>query len=216
MTRFANPCRLHAGNITRSLDTRIEKPCQFRYSVFVAEDPRIGFIVGFGGWTKVSWPGGQGYIRFAVNSDNKTWRIVELRMPDPTTEALRSLPLSRIEAAANAHGPVVLGLAVGRNGKPPADVESMFGGKQPEKLSRLRLERPKGKRLGDDFYKKVAIAYRGALAEGLNPRQALMQDTGAKPDSVARWVGEARRRGYLPPAQPGKATALAEPEKVVR
>jgi hypothetical protein len=89
------------------------------------------------------------------------------------------------------------------------------GAPEPVKLDRLRLARPKGNKL-DDFYKQVAIAYRGAIAEGMNPRQALAQDTGSKPDSVARWVREARRRGYLRPTQPGKATALAEPETVAR
>jgi hypothetical protein len=172
----------------------------------MTEDPRIGFIVGQGGWTKVAWPGGTGYVRFALNPDNKTWRIGELRL-DPTDEALRGFSRVRIENAANAHSVVALGIAMGWKKKPPADLESMFRGKKPEPLSRLRLTRPQGKRLDANFYKQVALAYKGAVAEGHNPRQTLARDSGAAPDTVARWVAEARRLDYLPPAEPGKVSA---------
>jgi hypothetical protein len=173
----------------------------------MSSDPRIGFIVGKGGWTKVAWPGGTGYVRFTLNPDRKTWRIAELHLDDPTDEALRGFNRVRIENAANAHWPVVLGLAMGRRQKPPANLESMFRGKKPEPLDRLMLKRPKGKQLDANFFKQVAIAYKGAVAEGHNPRQTLARDSGAAPDTVARWVGEARRLGYLPPAEPGKVSA---------
>lgn len=171
------------------------------------ENRRISFLVGKGGWTKVAWDGRDAYVRFTLNTDRKTWRIAEIRVLDPTSDALRSFPFSRIENGANAHSAVVLGLAVGRKAKAPPDVSKMFKGLEPAPHDRLRLRRPKGKQLDVDFYKAVALAYKGALAEGCDPRQTLARDSGAAPDTVARWVSEARRRGYLPPAQPGKVSA---------
>ena len=50
-------------------------------------------------------------------------------------------------------------------------------------------------------------AYRDALKLGLNPRPTLARDTHSAVDTVARWFGEARRRGYLPPTTPGKKRA---------
>ncbi len=173
----------------------------------MTDDPRIGFIVGMGGWTKVTWPGGAGYVRFTLNRDRKTWRVAELRIDNPTDEALRAFSRVRIENAANAHWPVVLGLAIGRTQKPPATLEDMFRGQKPVSLDRLRLKRPKGKQLDEGFFKQVAIAYKGAVAEGRNPRQTLARDSDAAPDTVARWIAEARRRGHLPPAEPGKVSA---------
>ncbi len=87
------------------------------------------------------------------------------------------------------------------------DVPAMFRGRPRGGMlleDRPRLERPAGKRLDDDFYKRVADAYQGALTELLNPRQTLARDSGSAPDTVARWVKEARRRGYLPETTPGR------------
>ena len=170
-------------------------------------DQRISFNVGMGGWTRVGWDSRQALVRFELNPDGKTWRIADVWMRDPSRDVLRSLPLSRIENAANANAVVVLGLAIGRTAEVPADPWTMFAGApEPVPYDRLRLERPKGKQLDADFYKRVAIAYRGALADGENPRQTLARDSGAAPDTVARWIREARRRGYLSKTEPGKVS----------
>jgi hypothetical protein len=151
------------------------------------------------------------YVRFALNPDRKSVRIVDLRMPNPTSEALRSLPLARIETAANANAAVMLGFALLHKQQPPPDVPDYFRklGKQrkaSERAGRFLLERPEGRRLDDGFFIRVARAYREAAALGLNPRQALARDSGSAPDTVARWVAEARKRGYLPKGQAGKVT----------
>jgi hypothetical protein len=71
----------------------------------------------------------------------------------------------------------------------------------------LKLTRPAKRRLPDEFYYDVSIAYTDAVEAGLNPRKTLAADSGAPADTVARWVGEARKRGHLPPGEPGKVTA---------
>ncbi|MEJ7569983.1 MAG: hypothetical protein WKF41_17175 [Gaiellaceae bacterium] len=179
-------------------------------------DPRISFIVGKGGWTYVAWNGRKALVRFELNPDKKTWRLAEIRIEDPSSETLRTMPLSRIGHAAMASPLVAVGLAVGHKQKAPADVAAMFRGRDPEPQVRLRLERPKGRKLDTNFYKTVALAYLGALAEGLNPRQTLARDAGVSPDTVARWVSKARRPplNLLPATEPGRVLPPPAHEQV--
>lgn len=177
----------------------------------VPEKP-ISIAVGPRGWTHVEWPGGVALVRFVLNRDRKTWRIAELRFVDPTPEAVRSFPLRRIETAANAGGLVPVGLAIGRTQEEPPDLWAFFSksakrAAAAKEAGRFLLERPAGRRLEDGFFVRVAQAYSDAVAAGLNPRQTLAKDANTSPDTVARWVGEARRRGFLPPTSPGRVAA---------
>jgi hypothetical protein len=175
-------------------------------------EPRLILAPGPAGWVEVTRPDTPPvYVRFALNRDRKTWRLVELRVPDPTGDVVRSLPLGRIATAANASHAVALGLAIGRSHDEPKDLAAWFKyhrgrADAMQAAGRYLLERPKRGKLDEAFYARVAEAYRGAVAMGLNPRQTLARDSGASPDSVARWVGESRRRGFLPKGQPGKVT----------
>jgi hypothetical protein len=181
--------------------------------------PLLSFAVGPAGWVEVTRPDEPPvYVRFTLNRDRKTWRLTELRVVHPTGDQLRALPLSRIETAANANGLVATGLAIGRTQNEPRDVPAWFRrhrarAEAMEAAGRYLLERPTGRRLDDVFYARVAEAYRGAVAAGLNPRQTLASDSGAAPDTVARWVGESRRRGFLPKGQPGKITVDSPKEE---
>jgi hypothetical protein len=69
------------------------------------------------------------------------------------------------------------------------------------------LDRPAGRRLDDDWYAKVAEAYRLAAARGLKPRTAIAEAASVSTDVAGRWVYEARKRGLLPKTQPGRVTA---------
>jgi hypothetical protein len=177
------------------------------------EERRVSLLPGPGGWAEAAWPPGHvAYVRFALNRDKKTVRVTELRIPDPTGEALRSFPLARIETAANASAIFMVGYANGHTLPEPTDVHGHFKkirGRlaKDQEAGRFILDRPEGRFLDDGFYIRVAKAYREAAALGLNPRQTLAKDSHAATDTVARWVGEARRRGYLPPGKPGKITA---------
>lgn len=140
-------------------------------------------------------------------------RIERLLLTDPKPEVVRIFPLARVLTAANANWALKLGLAGLQKNPEPTDVPGYF--RQHRKRlaasqaegGRFLLERPEGKFLDDGFYVRVARAYRDATARALNPRQTLARDTGSAPDTVARWVGEARRRGHLPPTKPGRVTA---------
>jgi hypothetical protein len=174
---------------------------------------------GPGGWVYVDWGNGRAWIRFGLDEHNKLTHVTEVHVADePTTEKLRQIPLGRIGAAVSANAAVQLPLAIGRKEKLPPDFLSAppknFGELVEKHKPRYRLKRPASRRLDDGFFENVARAYRDALSRGLKPRQALAADTGAARDTVAGWILQSRRRGYLPPAPPGKAIADAKKEEV--
>jgi hypothetical protein len=179
--------------------------------------PELSLAVGDGGWVRARFtardlPEQTVYIRFTPAGNR--WRAVELRLDDPRQEVLRAIPLSRIEHAVNASergeavaGQVVFGLAVGHENPTPADLRAHFKDKRRRIVGPVKLERPATRRLTDDFYKDVARAYSLAVETGRNPRKALAEASATPADTVARWIAEARRRGFLPPAEPGKVSA---------
>ena len=166
-----------------------------------------------GGWIHADWGDGRAWVRFGLDEENRLTRPTEVHVLEPTAERLRRVPLGRIQAAVTARGSGLIQfmLAVGINTEPPPGMLSTppdkFGEFVEKHKPRYRLKRPAGRRLDDTFFANVALAYRDAASRMLNPRQTIAADTGAAPDTVAGWVQEARRRGHLPPGQPGKVTA---------
>ena len=102
---------------------------------------------------------------------------------------LRSIPLGRIEAHANAvlHPDGAEYVVEGQAVIPPHLFE--LGGRS----------RP------DEFYAEVAAIYAGLVSHTHQP-VAVIADANNVPRTTAhRWVKEARVRGMLPPGRPGKA-----------
>jgi hypothetical protein len=161
-----------------------------------------------GGWLHADWGDGHAWVRFGRDEQNKLTRITELHLHDPSPELLRRIPLKRIHAAATARGAglVQLMLALGIDQEPEPGMLATPP-VRIETSERVVLRRPAGRRLDDRFYRDVAAAYRSAVAAGLQPRKAMVEDTRAADSTVAAWVLEARRRGYLPDAEPGKVSA---------
>ncbi len=163
-----------------------------------------------GGWLHADWGEGKVWVRFGKDKRDRLNRIIELHALDPSPDSLRRIPIKRIHAAATMRGAglVQLMLAAGFNEEPPpgmftAPVTRDTG---MELARRHQLKRPPGKRLDDAFYKDVAHAYQSAVAFGLQPRKTIVSDTGAADATVAGWILEARKRGYLPKGQPGKVS----------
>jgi hypothetical protein len=175
------------------------------------------------------------YVRLEIRDD--TFDAVEFRLFEPWLDRLREIPLRRIENAIRASTyvremlrsryeetePDFSDESVFYFGPSQAEREN-FGAGAPGAFSldaapgayaisgaaaglRFKLSRPAKRRLPDEFYADVAIAYMAAVEAGLNPRKALAADSGTPADTVARWIGQARKRGHLPPGEPGKATA---------
>jgi transposase len=54
--------------------------------------------------------------------------------------------------------------------------------------------------MSDAFSEEVAGVYRAAWESGENPTQAVAKHFEKPYSTAARWVGEARKRGFLGPA----------------
>jgi Arc/MetJ family transcription regulator len=117
------------------------------------------------------------------------YRLVGLTMTGHlSAERLRSLPVGRIEAAANAllHG------------------DSPGGGRSRARIAdSLRSNAVQG--YPDAFYDAVAAAYRGLVGNSSRPIAELAEANDVPLTTAQRWVKEARRRGKLPPGRPGKS-----------
>ena len=75
-------------------------------------------------------------------------------------------------------------------------------------LSALRTIGVSRRGLGDQFYRTVAEAYESLVASGERyPVKALAEMQPVDISTASRWISEARRRGYVPPSEPGKVKA---------
>jgi hypothetical protein len=156
-----------------------------------------------GGWVTARWEradGSRGSVAawFRLKTAER-WYIARLLVDVPTIALLRDVPLARIEQAVNADPEIREWIEAG------TDEETLHAARRAAS-KRPRLVRPTG-RLDDDFYRHVAAAYRGAVAHGLQPAKTLADESDSPQGSVNRWIGEARRRGYLPATSAGKARA---------
>ncbi|MEV6116646.1 hypothetical protein AB0L59_30265 [Streptomyces sp. NPDC052109] len=70
---------------------------------------------------------------------------------------------------------------------------------------RLPEIKPPQGRISDEFLQDVADAYRKLTDMSKPPAPAIAELSGAPVRTVHRWIYEARKRGILPPARPGRA-----------
>jgi hypothetical protein len=136
-----------------------------------------------------------------------------------TTERLRTVPLARIETLANTNPdfrPHIAGTdqhaisdAFDQVQRQANAVMLDNAGRKAEEFDRKAraprapLTRPDGKD-PDAFYARVAEAYREKVQTHRNVAVALAEEANVPPGTVHRWVLEARRRGFLPPARQGR------------
>ncbi len=227
---LAKPCHYRYGGRMSSRENLRGGGSHSKAGTVVAEtvaggsaltDSYFDIWPGPAGWAEISWypaesvPRAQPsvkplriYVRVAADKQTSSLRIVELRVHEPSQELLRGLPLGRIEIAANTQL-VQAYLHRSLDVEEPVNVADYFrlARRKRHETPRFVLKRPQTRRLPDAFYKDVARAYRDATERGLNPRKTLAIDAGTPADTVARWIGESRRRGLLPPAEPGKVSA---------
>lgn len=101
-----------------------------------------------------------------------------------SASTLRSVPLGRIEAHANAH----------QHGEGRADATI------PDELFTLD-----GRGRPDDFYAHVAAIYRHLVGQTKQPVASIAAANNVPKTTAHRWIKEARSRGLLAPGRPGKA-----------
>lgn len=94
------------------------------------------------------------------------------------------------------------------SGSIPTDVLVSEEG-DPEAGFSLGLTRPPGGRITDEFLQNIAELYRWAVESGRPPAIAIAHTSTDGHEvpvrTVHRWIAEARKRGFLPPAIKGKA-----------
>lgn len=107
-----------------------------------------------------------------------------------SAELLRSIPVGRIEAAANAQLHVSAPAAPAR--RPSARIAAVH-------------RSAGGRGYSDAFYRAVASAYRHLATTSKRPVADLAEANDVPASTAQRWVKEARRRNLLAPGRPGKA-----------
>jgi hypothetical protein len=129
-----------------------------------------------------------------------------------TADKLRSIPLAHIETVANTNPefrPHIAGTEQHPIGKTfdqviqeanKALMKEAYRKAQP----RTPLSRPDGSN-PDGFYRQVAEAYRDVAQTTSKVAKALAEEANVPVGTVHRWIMEARRRGFLPPARQGRA-----------
>jgi hypothetical protein len=131
-------------------------------------------------------------VRVRVDEgDDGRLHLVDLHVEGRVSaEVLRSIPIGRIEAAANAQ------LHASAPDRPPGRARATIP-------ARLRTNAVRG--YPDAFYDAVASAYRHLAATTHRPVAALAAANDVPVSTAQRWVKEARRRRLLAPGRPGKA-----------
>jgi hypothetical protein len=169
----------------------------------------LSFLPGPGGWVQVNERGRRSRRCFVhFKREKGRWQQTFLILEQPTPESVRAIPLRRIVLAVNAKGSVSDSLEARLEEQVPrqltADFYASFSGY--EKPEPIRLKRPSGRKLDDDFYREVADVYQLAVVRTLQPRAAISEAAGVSSDVAGRWIHEARKRGLIPKTTPGKVT----------
>lgn len=130
------------------------------------------------------------HVRVAAREDGRL-HLDGLRLDGPVSaEALRAVPVGRIEAAANAE-------------LHPGDQDGPRRRPRARIAASLRSNAVRG--YPDAFYQAVASTYRHLSASSSRPVAELAAANDVPVSTAQRWVKEARRRGLLAPGHPGKA-----------
>lgn len=178
------------------------------------------------GWVTLPGPDGVG-VHARLRAQGRRVVITDLYVHGTaiTAQTTRALPMRQIEALANtqllpreSHGPdgrVLVGPLVALAARGAGEDVPMSELREraqrvkavaAKKRARRRkpLRRPDGTN-PERFYQQVAAAYSEAVLATSKPAKVLAEEAGVPVGTVHRWIREARRRGYLPPARRGRA-----------
>ncbi|NUV60647.1 hypothetical protein [Streptomyces sp. CAI-85] len=184
---------------------------------------------GAPGWFEVAFPDVVPRILIKAVEKDGRWVVGNLILVSEALDsaALKSIPIARIESLLNTRT-VTAALFARQSGAtqgPPEGVTpfraeseqldtalSTYLDRSPRPSfpppeaapQREPLARPDGTD-PDAFYRRVAEVYNDAVRETAAPAKVLAEEAGVPTTTVHRWIFEARRRGFLPPARKGRA-----------
>lgn len=169
------------------------------------------------GWVTVSSPDAGLHVRFGERDGRLVVTDLYLHGEQITPALLRGVSISRLEAWVNtrsdpvAHHAAASARTEWSGARPEPTLEKLRGRylknmappDQPES-SRRRLARP-STMAAEEFYPLVAEAYAEYAQETRAPAKEIAAEAEVPVTTAHRWIREARRRGFLPPARKGKA-----------
>jgi hypothetical protein len=135
-------------------------------------------------------------VRVQVARVGGRLRIVGIQVTNPdgvTHEAIRSVPVGRLEARLNEPG-VKVRMVLPESGWPAPKRQELH-------IPKKDFDNPDGRGYGTDFYLHVAMLYTRCVAGGVRPARAMAEANHVPVSTVRRWIQEARRRGVLAPAR---------------
>jgi hypothetical protein len=155
---------------------------------------------------------GRAEVREAAMTTSATinaasWREVPFEM----TASLATLPAGPglvLGELMDASGPLTLAelLDSELDDDEAAEQTLVFGAPTaPRGPSLLALKAPSGA-LTDAFMADLAAAHRELVASGQPPAPAIAEQTNTPVRTVHRWISQARKRDFLPPATRGRTT----------
>lgn len=172
------------------------------------------------GWFAYNFPpyGADGLHAHATQDADGRWVLNALFLHGEalSAETLRGISIPRMEAqlALDTRDPDTRermsrsdddGLTIGKL----RERSKIVADQQREQLRsgvdrRRQLTRPDGVD-PDEFYQAVASAYGGYAVQSNAPAKLIATEAGVPVGTAHRWIREARRRGFLPPARKGRA-----------
>jgi len=143
-------------------------------------------------------------LEFTAGDDGPSCRAVRLEARDggEISPSKLRFPLGKCIQLA-------IGAAALREGRGPGGINYSFAGSTPgshwpgdssSRVEAFKLARPADVRTKDARLREVAEIYKGAQEQG-KPTLAVQDALHCSYSTAARLVGEARRRGFLPPAR---------------
>jgi hypothetical protein len=130
--------------------------------------------------------------------------------PDITAATLRAVSLRSLIALAGQvlaeHGQLIDETPEGAALLAAVNAYPLRGTRRTGKRTATRapLMRPDGTD-PEGFSRRVAEAYNDAVEQTKTPAKVLAEEAGVPVTTVHRWVRDARRLGFLPPARKGRA-----------
>jgi hypothetical protein len=167
------------------------------------------FSFGEGGWVGYADEDVPDWT-YARVRENEQGRLVisELYLARDRIDSatLRALPLGRIQARVNAFADYIRPRlkTASRPGVEPLGPEPRAPFQTKATVSVIPiLDVPKGRK-PDAFYRQVAEVYAETASLSKRPAADMAEASGVPVTAVHRWVAEARKRGFLSPAEPGR------------
>ena len=149
-------------------------------------------------------------LEFAAGADGPRCRVIQLEARDDGAPIgardIRRVPIGECIQLAIAS-------AAMREERRPGVISYQFGGGHPNVTEQVKLARPVDERTKDAHMRKVADIYHAHEETG-KPTQAVQDEFSCSYSTAARWVMQARQRGFLSPTKRrrGGSSAVKGPE----